>query len=316
MQLVRGIHNIKKDHHGCVLTIGNFDGIHLGHQAILNRLQECAVTHQLPSTVMIFEPHPEELFNPDGAPARISRLREKLNEFRRFNIERVVLIKFTRTLASMSAKDFVEDLLLNKLGVKHLIIGDDFRFGHQREGDYQLLQSLAVKHKFQLENTETVLSSDIRISSTAVRDALKKGDFDKTADLLGRSFTMTGRIFHGDKRGRTIGFPTANLLVHRCVNPLNGVYAVTLRLLKSTTERLINGIANIGNRPTVEGTREQLEVHLFEFNEDIYGQAVEVVFLHFIRGEQKFNGLDELTAQINKDTERAKQFFNDNPLTK
>ncbi|MCP3675125.1 MAG: bifunctional riboflavin kinase/FAD synthetase [Gammaproteobacteria bacterium] len=310
MQLVRGLHNIDDSHRGSVLTIGNFDGVHKGHQAILKRLQKCAFDHRLPSTVMIFEPHPEELFNPQNAPARLTRLREKLIQFKRYNVERVVLVKFNKQFSQMTADQFVIDLLLGKLGVKHLIIGDDFRFGFKRQGDFQMLGKLAETHHFHLENTHTLTLAEERISSTAVRQALSLGDLDKTEKLLDRPYTISGRVFHGDRRGRTIGFPTANILLHRCVSPLNGVFAVKLLLNEGKpNQSRHNGIANIGNRPTVGGLREQLEVHIFDFEQDIYGEAVEVTFLQFIRTEQKFSDFEQLKEQISKDENSAKQFF-------
>ncbi len=310
MQLVRGLYNLDDSHRGSVLTIGNFDGIHKGHQLILKRLQECAKAHSLPSTVMIFEPHPEELFNADKAPARLTRLREKLVQFKRFNVDRVVLVKFNQQFSQLRAEQFVIQLLVEKLGVKHLIIGDDFRFGYRRQGNYVLLQSLAEKYHFHLENTQTLMIDEQRVSSTAVREALFIGDMKKAEKLINRPYSMVGRVFHGDKRGRVLGFPTANILLHRCVNPLNGVYAVKLIMNEGKTNQIeYKGVANIGRRPTVDGDREQLEVHLFDFNQQIYGIAVVVHFLHFIRAEQKFSDIEFLKQQITKDIDSAKQFF-------
>ncbi len=310
MQLVRGLHNLDDSHRGSVLTIGNFDGVHKGHQAILQRLQNCADDHLLPSTVMIFEPHPEELFNRGNPPARLTRLREKLVQFKKYHVGRVVLVKFNQQFSQMKAEDFVLKLLIEKLGVKHLIIGDDFHFGYKRQGNYQILQKLAIEYQFNLENTHTLTLAEQRISSTSVRQALADGDMKKTELLLGRVYSMSGRIFHGDKRGRLIGFPTANLLLHRNVLPLNGVFAVKMLINEGKlTQSVHEGIANIGNRPTVDGHREQLEVHLFDFNADIYGKAVTVNFLKFIRKELKFSGIEQLQKQISKDVESVKTFF-------
>ncbi len=310
MQLVRGLHNLDERHQGSVLTIGNFDGVHLGHQAILKRLIDCAKFHQVPATVMIFEPHPEELFAANNAPARLTSLREKLIQLKRYNIERVVIIKFNRQFSQMTAEDFVTELLVKKLGIKHLIIGDDFRFGYQRQGNYSLLQKLSTEYLFELENTKTLSMDGNRVSSTLVRDALARGDLSYAEKLLCRPYSITGRVFHGDKRGRTIGFPTANILIKSCVNPLKGVYAVKLILNEGTQQQTEHfGVANIGQRPTVGGMREQLEVHCFNFDEDIYGQAVMVQFFNFIRREQKFDGLEQLVEQIGKDVIRAKKMF-------
>ncbi len=316
MQLVRGLHNLDHSHWGSVLTIGNFDGVHKGHQAILQRLEQCAADHQEPSTVMIFEPHPEELFNRDNPPARLTRLREKLQQFKHYHVDRVVLVKFNQQFAQMTAEQFVTDLLLEKLGVKHLIIGDDFHFGFKRQGNYQLLTRMAEAHNFHLENTSTLSLGEERVSSTAVREALTSGDMKKAEALLGRVFSMSGRVFHGDKRGRQIGFPTANLLLHRNVLPLNGVFAVNLILNEGKSGRAQHqGIANIGRRPTVDGLREQLEVHLFDFDAEIYGKAVRVEFLQFVRSEQKFSGIEQLKAQIEKDVASVKHFFNNTENT-
>ncbi|PCJ46690.1 MAG: bifunctional riboflavin kinase/FMN adenylyltransferase [Gammaproteobacteria bacterium] len=311
MQLVRGLHNVKDYHRGAVLTIGNFDGVHRGHQAILKRLVECAAIYQQPATVMIFEPHPEELFNAQQAPARLTRLHEKLVQFKRLHIERVVIVKFNRQFSNMSAEEFVTDLLLKKLGIEHLIVGDDFRFGNKRKGNYQLLQRLAKQHQFELESTDTLTEKDQRISSTAVRDALAEGKMELAKQLLARPYSISGKVFHGDKRGRTIGFPTANIHLHRCVSPLSGVYAVRLILDEGNgIQSEHQGVANIGRRPTVDGTRQQLEVHLFDFNQDIYGRAVVVEFLMFIRNEKKFSDFEQLKGQINKDAQSAREHFN------
>jgi len=310
MELVRGLHNLRDSHRGIVLTIGNFDGVHRGHQTILKRLVECAATYELPSTVMIFEPHPEELFSGENAPARLTRLHEKLVQFKRLNIDRVVIVKFNRQFSKQTAEQFVSELLLKKLGVKHLIVGDDFRFGNKRQGDYQLLQKLATQHQFKLESTQTLTVKDQRVSSTAIRDALFAGDMDRAKELLARPYSISGKVFHGDMRGRLIGFPTANVHLHRCVSPLSGVYAVKLKLnAGSDIEIEYNGVANMGRRPTVDGTRQQLEVHLFDFNQDIYSQAVIVEFMLFIREEKKFSDFKQLKEQIIKDADCARLYF-------
>jgi riboflavin kinase/FMN adenylyltransferase len=315
MQLVRGLHNLKECHRGVVLTIGNFDGVHRGHQTILKRLVECAAVHKVPSTVMIFEPHPEELFNAENAPARLTRLHEKLIQFKRLNIERVVIVKFNRQFSKQSAEEFVSDLLIEKLGVKHLIVGDDFRFGNKRQGDYQLLENLAERHDFHLESTQTLTEKNLRISSTAVREALAAGEMAQAEELLARPYSMSGKVFHGDKRGRQIGFPTANVHLHRCVSPLSGVYAVKLKLDEGTDRQTeYNGVANMGRRPTVNGTRQQLEVHLFDFNQDIYSESVVVEFKSFIRPEKKFSDFEQLKVQISKDADCARLIFKNNKI--
>jgi len=315
MKLVRGLYNLKDDHYGSVLTIGNFDGVHLGHQQILRRLKECAAHHKLPASVMIFEPHPEELFAPDKAPARLASLREKLILFKKYKVERVILVKFNHTFSKMKAEDFIEHILLNKLGVKHLIVGDDFKFGFQRSGDFNLLKTLSKEHQFQLENTETLSLAGRRISSTFVREVIANGDFRLAEQLLGRAYSMSGRVFHGDKRGRTIGFPTANIRIQSCNSPVNGVYGVKLRLINREGCPEYYGVANVGTRPTVGGVRKQLEVHCFELDESIYSEAVSVQFCHYIRGEKKFDSIDLLIAQIIRDAQLAEEYFNDQSLS-
>jgi riboflavin kinase/FMN adenylyltransferase len=310
MQLVRGLHNIKSPGQGTVLTIGNFDGVHRGHQAILDRLIESAKEHDLPSTVMFFEPHPEEVFQGDNAPARLSRCREKVMYFKDYGIDQVIAVKFNQQFSQMSAERFLKELLIEQLGVKYLIVGDDFHFGHKRQGNFAFLKQHAEELGFGLEQTPTLSDAEMRISSTSVRNALANNDLALAEHLLGRPYEMTGKVIHGDKRGRTIGFPTANVLMHRKKSPLSGVYAVRVKLPDSAGDKILFGVANIGRRPTVGGTREQLEVHLFDWQKDIYGRAIQVEFAWFIRGEKRFESFDDLKQQIAADAASAKQFFN------
>ncbi|HHH39023.1 MAG TPA: bifunctional riboflavin kinase/FAD synthetase, partial [Sedimenticola sp.] len=263
MQVIRGLHNLRPWHRGCVATIGNFDGVHLGHQAVFRHLREQADRFALPATVVTFEPQPMEFFAPDRAPARLTRLREKLMAFRDSRIDRVVLLEFGPRLAAMPAPRFIRELLLDGLGVRYLFVGDDFRFGYDRAGDIGLLRQAGREHGFQVENMNTFLVGEERVSSTRIREALARGDLEQAAHNLGRPYRICGRVAHGDARGRTIGFPTANIDLHRRVSPLSGVYAVTVLDLE---ERPLPGVANIGNRPTVAGDpRYLLEVHLFDF---------------------------------------------------
>ena len=310
MQLIRGIHNLKDFHHGSVLTIGNFDGVHKGHQAILKRLVECAKQYQLPATVMIFEPHPAEVFSPETAPSRLSRLREKLELLKSYGVDRVMIMKFDHQTAAMPAEDFIKKLLVEQLGVKYLIVGDDFHFGNQRQGDYELLKSRSVEFGYGLERTATLMFSAERISSTAVRTALESNNLVKAKSLLGRDYELLGKVVHGQKRGRTIGFPTANVFLHRNKCPLNGVFAVSVDMPNRPIQQHINGVANLGTRPTVNGTRLQLEVHLFKWSEDIYAQTIRVKFLDYIRSEEKFASFEHLRQQIDRDVIQAKSYFN------
>lgn len=310
MQIIRGLHNLRDFHHGSVLTIGNFDGVHRGHQAILKRLVECAELHQLPATVMIFEPHPAELFSPETAPSRLSRLREKLELLKRYDVERVLIMRFDHQTSSMPAADFIRNLLIQQLGVKHLIVGDDFHFGHKRQGDFNLLKACSEELGYGLERTATLMHEGERISSTAVRTALESNNLTKANALLGRDYELVGKVVHGARKGRTIGFPTANVFLHRNRCALNGVFAVSVDIPGRIYQGSVPGIANLGTRPTVNGTRLQLEVHLFNWSEDIYAETIQVKFLDYIRAEQKFDSFELLREQIERDVTQTKAYFN------
>lgn len=304
MELIRGLHNLRPRHHGCVATIGNFDGVHRGHQAVFAALRARAQQFGLPVTVVIFEPQPLEVFRPAQAPARLTRLREKLQALRAQDIDRVLLLEFNRRLAEMPAETFVADVLVSHLGVRHLYVGDDFRFGRGRGGDFRLLQQAGATQGFGVENLDTVAHAEDRISSTGIRAALAAGDLAKAAACLGRPYRICGRVGHGDKRGRTIGFPTLNVDLHRRVSPLRGVYAVRVHGLADAP---LPAVANIGTRPTVAGdTRYLLEVHVFDFNRSCYGEHIEVEFVHHLRDERKFESFEHLRRQIWVDAAAAR----------
>ncbi len=308
MELIRGQHNIQPRHHGCVATIGNFDGVHLGHQAILGQLADKAADLGLPTLIITFEPQPQEYFAPAKTPARLTRLREKLLVLEALGVDRILCLRFDRRLAALSAQDFIQQLLVQGLGVRYLVVGDDFRFGHARQGDFALLMQAGQEFGFQVEHTPTVVLGQERVSSTRLRSALAQPDLDLASRLLGRPYRVCGRVAHGDKRGRTIGFPTANVHLHREVMPLSGVYAVWLHGIGPQPRP---GMANIGRRPTVDGVRELLEVHLFDFQQDIYGCAVSVDFLKHLRAERRFESLDALCQQLEQDARQALAFFQD-----
>jgi riboflavin kinase/FMN adenylyltransferase len=307
MEFIRGQHNLRPHHRGCVATIGNFDGVHLGHQAILAQLAEQAARLRLPRLVITFEPQPQEFFaGPAAPPARLTRLREKLMALDGLGIERVLCLEFDHRLAAMPAAAFVDDLLVRRLGIRYLVIGDDFRFGHRRTGDFAMLLEAGRRHGFEVADNHSYILDGERVSSTRIRQALGRGDLELAARLLGRPYDMCGRVAHGDRRGRTIGFPTANIHLHRRVTPVFGVYAVWLSgagLLPWP------GIANVGRRPTVQGDRERLEVHLLDFQGDLYGQQVKIDFLHYLRPEQRFASLDALREQIQQDERAARDYF-------
>ncbi|NOZ10906.1 MAG: bifunctional riboflavin kinase/FAD synthetase [Gammaproteobacteria bacterium] len=306
MELIRGLHNLQPRHHGCVATIGNFDGVHLGHQAVIGQLAEQADHFGVPSTVMIFEPQPQEFFAPDQAPARLTRLREKLLALRRYSVDRVLCARFDSRFSGMVAENFIHDILFKGLGVKYLVVGDDFRFGHDRRGDFAMLQRVGGDHGFQVVNMHSFTVDGERVSSTRIRKALAAGDLVVAEKLLGRPYRMCGRVAHGDKRGRTIGFPTANIHLHRKNVPLRGVFAVELFGIEGEP---VAGVANVGTRPTVDGTRTLLEVHLFDFDKDIYGHYVNVNFKHKLRDERRFDDFEALKAQIDADVVEAREYF-------
>jgi len=306
MQLVRGLHNLSDKHRGCALTIGNFDGVHLGHLEILKNLKKAADEQDLLSCIMSFEPLPMEYFNPQTAPARLHRIREKWCALQEANIDYFLCAKFDHHLAGLSADEFIKNILLEKLNIKYLLVGDDFRFGNKRCGDFETLQQAGKKYGFEVHNTASYCYKNERISSTRIRDALLTNQLKKAEEMLGRPYQICGRIAHGDKRGRTIGFPTANIKLHRHATAVHGVYAVHM-----TGENNFSayGVANIGKRPTVDGQDLQLEVHLFNFDKEIYGKKMCVEFKHKIRDEKRFDSFDELKQQIINDAKQAEDFF-------
>jgi len=307
MELIRGLHNLRPEHRGCVATIGNFDGVHLGHQAVISQLAEKAAEHCLPSVVMVFEPQPLEYFAPHKAPSRLTRFREKLQALRRYAIDRVISLPFNKKLASLSYQEFIQQILIDGLDVKYLVVGDDFRFGKDRQGRFEDLVAAGQQHGFYVVNMHTFAVDDERVSSTRIRHALELGDMTKAKQLLGRDYRMSGRVAHGEKLGRELGYPTANIHIHRKVSPLQGIFVVEVYGLD---EEPLAGVASIGTRPTVDkSSKVVLEVFLFDFNQDIYGRHLQVSFLHKIRDEERFASLDILKEKIADDVEKAKAYF-------
>ncbi len=302
MNIIRGLHNAG-GRGGCVLTIGNFDGVHRGHQAMLERLGHLAQTHNEPALLLTFEPHPVEVLAPDRAPARLTRFGEKVAALAGQPLSALVAARFDTALASMSPQRFIREVLVDRLRVKHLLVGDDFHFGRAGAGDIQTLREAESEGLFEVSQMPTVRGEGQRISSTRIRALLAAGDLAGASGLLGRPFSLCGRVGHGQKLGRTIGFPTANLALRRRVSPVSGVYAVSL--VGRSGERL-DGVANVGRRPTVRGIEERLEVHVFDFDGDLYGQPFQVFFHAHLRAEQKFDGLDALKAQIRRDADAAR----------
>jgi riboflavin kinase/FMN adenylyltransferase len=308
VELIRGHYNIRPRHKGCVATIGNFDGVHLGHQSVLGQLAEKAVEMGLPSCVITFEPYPQEYFLPSAAPSRLTRFREKLRILSRFAIDRVLCLRFNRQLASMDAEEFIDKLLVHDLGVRYLVVGDDFRFGSNRGGDFNLLKAAGERHGFEVVHMHSFNIEGERVSSTEIREALMTGNMQRAEKFLGRPYRMCGRVAHGDKRGRDIGFPTANIYLHRKTTPVQGVFVVEMFGVPGEP---VQGVANVGTRPTVGGTRSLLEVHLFDFDADIYGHYVNIDFLLKLRPEEKYDTFEELQEQIERDVQNARDYFSE-----
>jgi riboflavin kinase/FMN adenylyltransferase len=300
MRIIRGLHNLQDKVAGCVATIGNFDGVHLGHQMVVEQLAKKGQLLNLPAVVIIFEPQPMEFFGEGKAPARLTRFREKVEQLSQLAVDTVLVLEFNRQFSSLKADEFVNKVLVDGLKVKHLIVGDDFRFGEQRQGDFSFLQQSGSQYGFDVESMNSFLLNNERVSSTLVRNALALGALKKASNYLGRDYSMSGRVVHGKKIGRSIDFPTANIKVNRKKSPIQGVFAVRMTGLGN---REITGVANVGVKPTLKGRSALLlEVHLFDFDEDIYGCHVEVLFIKKIRDEQKFDSLEALKQQIKKDS--------------
>jgi riboflavin kinase/FMN adenylyltransferase len=306
MEFIRGLYNLKPEHRGCVATIGNFDGVHLGHQRVLRQVKLKALMQGLPAVVVLFEPQPLEYFAKDQAPRRITRLREKLLLLEQHGIDRVLCLRFDAKLLSLSPHDFIQQLLVSGLAVSHFVVGDDFRFGKGRMGNYGLLQSEGLIHGFDVENTQTCELDGERVSSTRIRNALEVHDLAAVRRFIGRPFIVTGKVAYGQQLGRKLGVPTANIRLQKPRPALQGVYAT---LVHGLLDKPIASVANIGYRPTLVGVQPQLEVHLFDFSDDFYGKTISVEICQFIRSEKKFEGLTQLQTQIKLDMQTAKDFF-------
>jgi riboflavin kinase/FMN adenylyltransferase len=302
VQVYRGFPSGASDH--VALTIGNFDGVHRGHQAMLNRLVEAAEDLALPSAVLTFDPHPREFFNRDSAPPRLSTLRSKLEMFARLGVARAYVARFNARLAALSANAFIAEVLVGALGTRWILVGEDFRFGRGRSGDLAVLRASA--RTFSVEAMTTVMVDGERVSSSAVRAALAKGELEQAAKMLGRPYAITGRVAHGEKRGRDLGFPTANIAL-RHKPALSGVFAVRVRGLGDAPRA---GVASLGVRPTIRiGERPLLEVFVFDFNAAVYGRRISVEFLHKLRDEERYADLDALRRQIHADVAQARDYF-------
>jgi riboflavin kinase/FMN adenylyltransferase len=311
MKLIRGLHNLNQPLPGCVATIGNFDGLHLGHQHVINQVKAVAEIKNLPSVVIVFEPQPVEYFAPEKAPRRLARFRDKINHLSEMGIDIMVCLQFNKELAQLTAEQFVEKILIDRLNLKHLVIGDDFRFGKERSGDFKFLQQSGQNSGFEVENSHTLLIDNQRVSSTRIRQCLADNDMLQARQLLGHPYTLSGRVAHGKKLGRELGFPTINLKMGKRPIAVDGIFAV---LVKGIDNRTLRGVASIGTRPTVNGVGTILEVYILNFSEQVYGYCVDVEILHKIRNEEKFDSLDTLVDKINQDIDEAHTYFEHNEI--
>ena len=307
MELIRGLHNLRPKHRGCVATIGAFDGVHLGHQAVIRHLLDKAQELALPSVVIVFEPLPREYFSPLQAPARIMSFWEKCRALERQGVDRVLRIRFNERLREMSAQQFVDDIFVAGLGVRYVVLGDDFRFGNDRQGDVKFIQEQGRRYGYDAGPTPTCSLDGERISSTRIREALESADFVQAQRLLGRPYSISGKVIYGRQLGRTIGTPTANLELRRLRAPLSGVYAVEV---SGGGLDQAQGVANVGVRPTVDDSiKANLEVHLLDREIELYGQHIEVTFRHKLREEHKFGSVEELRENIARDIENTRSWF-------
>lgn len=303
LELIRGRYSLRPEHRGCVATIGNYDGVHRGHRALLDQLDVLARKHCLPSTLITFDPSPQEFFSASAAPPRLTLLREKIASLSSSPLNRMLLLRFDESLRRMTWEDFVDIVLVKDLGVRAVLVGDDFRFGHRGEGDFNHLLDIGAERGFEVVRIETFSVRGRRVSSSWIRKALALGDLDLVRELLGRDYSLGGRVRRGDARGRTIGFPTLNLPMHGRSSALLGIYAVRV---KGLDDRVQDAVAYIGPRPTVGGTDTVLEVHVFDWTGDAYGRYVEILFVSYIRGDRKFDSLDALKDQIAVDSAHAR----------
>lgn len=317
MKVIESTRSFREDHSHCVASIGKFDGVHRGHQAIVEQLLEQAARHEVPAVVIVTEPHPEEFFAADeqNCPARLSEPREKVALLETLGVDYVYILHFDRCLSELSARQYIDEILVEGLGIRALIVGSDFRFGHRRQGDFALLRMAGARHGFEVIRTESCYQGGERVSSTAVREHLQRGNFRQVEDMLGRPYGIAGRVVRGRQIGHDLGFPTCNVQLNRRTLPLHGVYACRAEIITREGQRFDwPGAANIGYRPTVSQRREAvLEVHLLDYEGDLYGAHMTVVFHHKIRDEEKFDSLEALKEQIARDVELVRDSFREEP---
>lgn len=310
MEIVRGLVNVRERHRGAVVTIGNFDGVHIGHQKILSEIKARSEELGTHSMLICFEPQPREYFDVYQAPARLTRFREKIELLEQHGVDTVLCFKFDEKTRSMSAERFVE-MLAHDLAIRAIFVGDDFKFGSDRSGDFEQLKEAGVGNNFSVHNMYTLVFEDIRISSTRIRECLAEGDFELAEKLLGHPYSIIGKVVYGRQLGRTLGVPTANIQLHRYVAPISGVYSCVTEIDGVS----VPGVANVGLRPTIDDStpRPILEVHLFDFDAILYGKTVRVNFRNKIRDEKKFNGMEDLKKAIQLDIAKARSLFGMRP---
>lgn len=311
MKLIRGLHNVPKAFR-CALSVGNFDGVHLGHRHVIQQLIQQAKALNVPSAVMIFEPQPLEFFAFEQARPRLTRFHEKVRALAETDLDFVICVRFNAEFSQLEPSAFVQQVLMETLGVQYLVVGHDFRFGAKRLGDFDYLKQAADQYGFGLAQMEKFELAGERVSSTQIRRLLAEGDLESAQLRLGRPYILSGIVSHGQKLGRTIGFPTANIRL-RYKAPVVGVFAVRVKL---TDGRVLAGMANVGTRPTLGRHAQNLEVHLFNFNENLYSQHIEVQFCHRLRDEQKFASIEALVQQIQRDDIEAKQWLESDKITR
>jgi len=314
MNIIRGIQHIPSDYAGCVATIGNFDGLHKGHQQVLAHLKQQARIQQLPATVISFDPLPHEFFGKGNAAPRIYPLRDKVRLLQTLGIDDFIQFKFNQTFSQIEAEDFVLNILIKKLKVAYLVVGDDFCFGKMRRGNFKLLQDLGQAHGMIVQDTKTVNAAEQRISSSRIRTELQQANLATANQLLGRPYQLSGRIRRGDQLGRTIGFPTINLRLPDNIALCAGIYAVRINGLETQQHSgtIYYGAASVGKRPTVDGIDMRLETYIFDFDQQVYGQYICVELLKFIRPEEKFASVDMMQTQIQHDCELIQTFIHNN----
>ena len=302
MELIRGLESLKARHQGSAASIGNFDGVHLGHQAVLKQLTAKARELKLPATVIVFEPMPLEYFSRGQPPARLTRFGEKWRLLMEAGVDRLLCLRFDRRLAEMPAESFIERVLVAGLGVRYLAVGDDFRFGKGRLGNYELLKQAGAAHGFEVTDSASLILGGERVSSTRIRSLLMEGDMPGAARLLGRPYSLSGRVMHGERLGRKLGFPTANLALRRKLVPVGGIFAARVEGAGAEAK---DAAAYVGVRPAVGGTLPVLETHLLDFSGDLYGRKLTVELLMRLREDRHFDSLDALSAQMQQDVRAA-----------